>query len=125
MDHTHDGIFQGRVTEAVDEREAVALEGRAGTVIFMDAMTPHASLTNTSNRPRRTLILSYRAADAYPIYCGEMTTGSEGHARLVHGTQSTVARFDMPATFPIPRYPRKTASLYELQELSRRGMART
>jgi phytanoyl-CoA hydroxylase len=123
LDHTRDGIFQGRVTEPVDEREAVALEGRAGAVIFMDAMTPHASLTNTSDRPRRTLILSYRAADAYPIYCGEMTTSSEGHARLVRGTHPTTARFDMPAAFPIPHYPRKTASLYELQELSREGKA--
>jgi phytanoyl-CoA hydroxylase len=125
LDHTRDGIFQGRVTEPVDEREAVALEGRAGAVIFMDAMTPHSSLTNTSNRPRRTLILSYRAADAYPIYCGEMTTSSEGHARLVRGARPTVARFDMLETFPIPHYPRKTASLYELQELSRKGLART
>ena len=29
-------------------------------------MTPDASVTNRSNRPRRTLILSYRAADAFP-----------------------------------------------------------
>jgi hypothetical protein len=91
----------------------------------MDAMTPHASITNTSNRPRRTLILSYRAADAYPIFCGEMTPSSEGHARLVRGEQPLAARFDMPPTFPIPHYPRKTASLYELQALSREGAARS
>ena len=66
LDHTRDGYFQGRVTEPVDESRAVLLEGKAGSVIFMDAMLPHASVTNRSRRPRRTLILSYRAADAFP-----------------------------------------------------------
>jgi ectoine hydroxylase-related dioxygenase (phytanoyl-CoA dioxygenase family) len=121
MDHTRDGIFQGGITEPVDESRAVPLEGAAGTVIFMDAMTPHASVTNSSLRPRRTLILSYRAADAFPIYVGEMTAKSEGHARLVRGKLATEARFAMPERFPVPHYPRTTASLYELQELSRRG----
>jgi phytanoyl-CoA hydroxylase len=122
LDHTRDGIFQGRVTEPVDESRAVPLEGTAGSVIFMQAMLPHASVSNTSNRPRRTLILSYRAADAFPIYCGEMTTNSESNARLVRGNLATQARFAMPERFPIPRYPRTTVSLYELQELSRQGM---
>ena len=68
LDHTLDGFFQGRITETVDESKAIALEGKRGTAIFMNAMTPHASAPNTSSRPRRTLILSYRAADAFPIY---------------------------------------------------------
>ena len=123
LDHTRDGIFQGRVTEAVDETRAVPLEGKAGSVIFMHAMLPHASVQNTSDRPRRTLILSYRAADAFPIYCGEMTANSESNARLVRGKLATEARFAMPDRFPIPHYPRTTASLYELQELSRQGRA--
>jgi ectoine hydroxylase-related dioxygenase (phytanoyl-CoA dioxygenase family) len=125
MDHTRDGLFQGRVTEPVDESQAVALEGTAGTVIFMHAMTPHSSLTNSSDRARRTLILSYRAADAYPIYCGEMTVGAEENARLVRGAQPLSARFAMPDRFPIPHYPRKVASLYELQALSRETVAGT
>jgi phytanoyl-CoA hydroxylase len=124
LDHTRDGIFQGRVTEPVDDSRAVPVEGRAGAAIFMHAMTPHASVTNTSTRPRRTLILSYRAADAYPIYVAEMTAGSEAHARLVRGEQPLTARFNL-TEFPIPRYPRKTASLYDLQELSRTGVAAT
>lgn len=123
FDHTCDGIFQGRITEPVDESRAVPVEGKAGTAIFMHCMMPHASVTNTSNRPRRTLILSYRAADAFPIYVGEMTVKSEAHTRLVRGTRATAARFAMPDRFPIPRYPRTTASLYELQELSRQGQA--
>lgn len=119
MDHTRNGIFQGQITEAVDESQAVLVEGIAGTVTFMHCMTPHASASNTSDRPRRTLILSYRAADAFPIYAGEMTPKGEAHVRAVRGKRPNVARFSM-TEFPIPRYPRLTASLYELQELSRR-----
>lgn len=119
MDHTRNGYFQGRITEPVDESEAIALEGAAGTAIFMHCMTPHASTTNTSNCPRRTLILSYRAADAFPVHTGEGTVAAEAHVRHVRGQRLNVARFSM-TEFPIPRQLHKTASLYELQELSRK-----
>ena len=69
LSHSTDGFFQGRVTlyEAVDQSLAVPIPGQSGdTVIFMHAMTPHASIANVSDKPRRTLILSYRAADAVP-----------------------------------------------------------
>lgn len=124
MNHTRDGVFQGKITEAVDESKAVGVEGKVGTAIFMHCLTPHASAPNTSSRPRRTLILSYRAADAFPIYIGEMTAKSEAHVRHIRGKQTSVARFTMNF-FPIPTYPRVTASLYELQELSRQGAARS
>jgi hypothetical protein len=120
LNHTQDGYFQGRVTESVDESQAVALEGAAGTVIFMHCLTPHASVTNTSRHARRTLILSYRASDAFPVYVGEMTLAAETYVRHVRGRQLQTARFGFQE-FPIPRYPRKTASLYELQELSRKA----
>ena len=120
LDHSRDGYFQGKVTEVVDSSEAVLIEGAAGSAIFMHGMTPHASTTNRSERSRRTLILSYRAADAFPIFFGEMTHTSDGHVRLVRGRRRQVARFTM-SEFPIPCYPQKTASLYELQELSREG----
>ena len=85
LSHSTDGFFQGRVTEAVDQSLAVPILGEAGTVIFMHAMTPHSSIANVSDKPRRTLILSYRAADAFPIYTGEMTYKTEANARLVRG----------------------------------------
>ncbi len=119
MDHTREGFFQGRITEPINESKAVFLEGEAGTAIFMHSMTPHASAPNTSSFSRRTLILGYRAADAFPIYLGEMTAGFEAYARHVRGTQTHIARFSS-GTFPIPKYPQKTRSLYELQELSRK-----
>lgn len=118
--HSTGGYFQGRVTEEVDAAQAQLATGPAGTAIFMNGMTPHASAPNTSERPRRTLILSYRAADAYPIYCGPMTPKNETHVRLVRGKPAAVARFDRDQ-FPIPQYKEKVASLYELQERSRQG----
>ncbi|MBI4551726.1 MAG: phytanoyl-CoA dioxygenase family protein [Candidatus Latescibacteria bacterium] len=123
LSHSTDGFFQGKVTEPVDGTQAVPLEGKAGAVIFMSCMTPHASITNTSTHPRRTLILSYRAADACPIYCGEMTHLTEQNVRLVRGQRALVARFTM-TDFPIPRYEKRIASLYELQEQSRSASAK-
>jgi phytanoyl-CoA hydroxylase len=120
LDHTEQGFFQGRVTEKVDQAQAVPLEGAAGTVIFMHAMTPHASIANTTQEPRRTLILSYRAADAFPVYVGPMTQKNETYSKLVRGQRPNAARFD-GGTFPIPLYKDAVASLYDLQERSRKG----
>lgn len=123
LDHTLDGFFEGRITETVDESKAIPLDGNRGTAIFMNAMTPHASAPNTSSRPRRTLILSYRAADAFPIYVEGQTQNLEANARMVRGESPTAARFSM-TSFPIPLYPKQTKSLYELQELARARAAR-
>jgi ectoine hydroxylase-related dioxygenase (phytanoyl-CoA dioxygenase family) len=112
------GIFQGKITEALDTSTAVALEGAAGSAIFMHAMTPHASAPNTSSKARRTLILSYRAADAFPIYLGEPTEEFERHVRSVRGERLHAARLAADR-FPVPQYPRKTKSLYELQGYSK------
>jgi phytanoyl-CoA hydroxylase len=118
MNHTRGGLFQGGVTEPVDESQAVALEGKAGAAIFMNGMTPHASVINISPRPRRTLILSYRAADAFPIYFGETTIRAETYVRQSRGEPAPAARFTL-REIAIPRQLRQTASLYELQDLSR------
>lgn len=123
LDHSRDGFFQGRVTEPVDDGEAVSVVGPAGTAIFMHGLAPHASAPNRSPRSRRTLILSYRAADAYPVYVGPMTQKNETHVRLVRGQPSTVARFNLEA-FPIPQYKDEVASLYDLQQRSRAGEVR-
>lgn len=118
LDHTLNGFFHGRVTQPVDDSQAVLLEAKAGSAIFMHCLTPHASAPNTSAKSRRTLILSYRAADAFPIYIGPTSVEAQAHVRLVRGEQVRTARFTL-SSFPIPHYPRETKSLYELQELSR------
>lgn len=120
MNHSTEGFFQGRVTEPVDESAAVRICGGAGTAIFMHGLAPHASAPNVSQRNRRTLILSYRAADAYPIYNGPMTQKHDLHARLVRGERPAMARFNL-TQFPIPRYKDEVASLYDLQQRSREG----
>jgi ectoine hydroxylase-related dioxygenase (phytanoyl-CoA dioxygenase family) len=120
MDHTASGVFQGCITEPVDETAAVNLAGGGGTAIFLDAMTPHASTQNRSGRQRRTLIISYRAADAFPLHIDNRTAATEAYTRLVRGTRPHQARFTF-SRFPIPIYGAKEASLYQLQELSRRN----
>jgi phytanoyl-CoA hydroxylase len=118
MTHSREGFFQGQVTEAVDGSGADYIEGAAGTAIFMQGMTPHASATNSSDKPRRTLILSYRAADAFPLYVGEMTARTEVYSRLVRGSLAATARFGM-SEFPVPLYEQSIVSLYELQQNAR------
>ncbi len=122
FDHTLDGYFVGKIVEPIDESEAVPLEGKAGTAIFMSCMTPHASITNRSNRPRRTLILSYHAADCFLIYAGDITHEFEVWSRLVRGRTADFARFSFQQ-FPMSPRKQRTASLYELQELSRKQTA--
>jgi ectoine hydroxylase-related dioxygenase (phytanoyl-CoA dioxygenase family) len=114
LNHSCDGFFRGQITEPVDVSKAIALEGVAGTAILLHGMTPHASAPNTSRHARRTLILGYRAADAYPIFAGETTWHAERHVRLVRGEGSPLARFGTQAV-PIPRFQDVPKSLYELQ----------
>ncbi|MEC9380981.1 MAG: phytanoyl-CoA dioxygenase family protein [Candidatus Latescibacterota bacterium] len=120
MQHTREGFFQGRVTEPVDESDVVMAKGQAGAAIFMHGLTPHASAPNTSGKPRRTLILAYRAADAIPLFLGPMTATHETHVRLVRGEPASQARFDGTAV-ALPRYKDAVSSLYDLQKKSREG----
>jgi phytanoyl-CoA hydroxylase len=122
MDHTSKGYFRGQITEPIDESHAVPIEGKAGTAIFLHGMTPHSSAPNTSQRSRRTLILGYRAADAFPIYVGETTLNAERHVRPVRGEQCSRARLDA-AEMPIPKYETVPKSLYELQQQFRQQQA--
>jgi phytanoyl-CoA hydroxylase len=122
MNHTSGGFFAGRITEPVPAKNAISIEGQAGTAIFLHGVTPHASAPNSSPRPRRTLILGYRAADAYPVYYGETTVRSERHVRLVRGERCSRARFSSH-DIPIPNYQDTPKSLYELQERFREPRA--
>lgn len=115
LNHSWEGYFRGQITEPMDASQAVAIAGCAGTAIFLHGMTPHASAPNTSSRARRTLILSYRAADAYPVYVGEPTVHAERHVRLVRGKHLPYARFGQQE-IPIPEYQDVPKSLYDLQE---------
>ncbi len=126
--HTHffdhrlrDGSFAGMVTEQIGDGRygrPVALPAPAGSVIFMHCITPHSSLPNTSDHPRRTLIYEYRAADSYPIYFGSYVDSLEAHAHHLRGRRARYARHAGPPPM-IPAMPDAFKSLYELQEDAR------
>ena len=111
-----DGTFAGMITEDMGDGKygrAVSLAAPAGSAIFMHCMTPHSSLPNRSDRPRRTLIFEYRAADAFPIYYSEQTPMVESTPRPLRGKRARFARFGGPRPL-IPNIGRYQ-SLYELQ----------
>ena len=122
LDHSCNGFFQGRITVPLDVSKAVPIVAKRGTGIFFNGRVPHSSSPNLSPNPRRTLILGYRAADAFPVCFGEMKRKGQQSVRLVRGNESNVARLEMESAF-IPRYPAQTKSLYELQDLSRQQEA--
>ena len=117
FDHcTPDGQFAGMITEDMSDcrfGKPIPLAAPAGSVILMHCLTPHSSLRNCSEHPRRTLIFKFRAADAMPIYVGDMTATSERDVRPIQGKPARFARFGGPSPL-IPRADNWT-SLYDLQ----------
>ena len=123
--HTHffkheleDGSFAGMITEPIDDGrfgKAVSLPAPAGSIIFMHCRTPHSSLPNKSNYPRRTLIFEYRAADAFPIHFGGYTGNLEKLTCQLRGKPARFARMSGPPPL-IPQMPTgEPKSLYVLQ----------
>ncbi len=119
FDHTRpDGSFAGKIREDLGGGQfglPRLLAAPAGSVIFMHCLLPHASLTNRSDHPRRTVIFEYRAADSFPIFFGKSTAAAETRKRLIRGKAAQFARFGGPPPF-IPNICDQFASLYELQE---------
>lgn len=123
--HTHffdhrlpDGVFAGMITENINDGrfgQPVSLPAPSGSVIFMHAMAPHSSLPNRSERPRRTLIFEYRAADSWPIFYGQYMAELERHTYHLLGKPARFARLAGPPPM-IPRMPDGPGkSLYKLQ----------
>lgn len=122
---TDDGKFAGMITEDLDGGQfgkPVPLEGPAGSVIFMHCITPHSSLPNRSDKPRRTLIFEYRASDSFPIYYGEKIVLDESFVHQLRGRPATFARFGGPPPY-IPGISKKTKSLYQLQAETKEKLA--
>ena len=123
--HTHffahelpDGTFAGMITEPIGDGRfgrPVTLPAPAGSAIFMHPITPHSSLPNTSDRPRRTLIFEYRAADAFPLHVGGYVGDLEKLTHHLRGREARYARFGGPPPL-MPVLPEKGTSLYQLQE---------
>ncbi len=119
-----DGSFTGMVLDKLSDGRygrPVELAGPAGSVILMHGLTPHSSLPNRSDRGRRTLIFEYRAADAYPIYTGDLTVQQEATVEVVRGKATRQARFGGPAPI-VPNFMTAYKSLYDSQEKGRKAM---
>jgi phytanoyl-CoA hydroxylase len=114
MSHEVDGFFRGKVP-MLDEAEAVNIEVSAGSVLFLHCMTLHASRQNLSDKPRRTFLPAYRAADAYPIYFGPHAAHNEPGIKLIRGERSKTARVQA-GTHILPFAEREFGSIYEVQE---------
>ncbi|HYF51116.1 MAG TPA: phytanoyl-CoA dioxygenase family protein [Planctomycetota bacterium] len=112
-----DGTFAGLISEDLDSGKygkPVPLAAPAGSVIFMHCVLPHSSLPNRSEKSRRTLIYSYRAADAFPIFYSPSVVEFESKVRLVRGSIPDRARFGGPPPI-IPRVGTEMKSLYQMQ----------
>jgi phytanoyl-CoA hydroxylase len=114
LSHEVDGHFRGMV-KGIDEASAVNLEVPAGSVVFLHCLTLHASHCNTSNKPRRTFLPAYRAADAFPIYFGSHATHNEPGIRLIRGESSKVARVESGVHY-LPLAERLFGSIFDVQE---------
>lgn len=103
MDHTVNGQFRGRVTEDLSRRRDVMdCPAPAGSVVIFHCKTPHRSEANRPSKPRRALILEFRAADAFPIYHHVSVADHEQTAtRLVRGQPLRTARFE-GTSLPVP-----------------------
>ena len=125
FDHTGaDGQFAGMITEDLSGGrfgQPLPLAAPSGSAILLHGLTPHASLPNLSDEPRRTLIYEFQAADCYPIYFGEMTSHSAYiNIQMLRGKPARFARFGGPAPL-IPSYTGLWKSLYQLQEEAKLG----
>jgi ectoine hydroxylase-related dioxygenase (phytanoyl-CoA dioxygenase family) len=117
-----DGTFAGRLREPGDVDGTIqSLSAPAGSAIFLHGLLPHSSLPNRSVRSRRTLIFAYRAADAFPLYYGQVTAIDEAGCRPMRGRPARHARFGGPP--PIVPSIDGSRSLYDLQATESAGTA--
>ncbi len=114
-DHHFEGQFAGAVTEPdFDDAGAVPIELRAGGISIHHVRTLHASLPDTSPRPRRLLLFQYLAGDAWPLINNDWETFRKS---FVRGTPSNVPRLkDVPVRLPLPP-AKRGGSIYENQSV--------
>lgn len=115
-DHHTDGFFCGAIDPGaadIDFAKAVPLTGPAGTMTIHHARTLHGSALNTSDRPRRLLLIMYAAADAWPLLGVSDLAAFNGD--MVRGEPTLTPRMaDVPVRMPLPPPPRG-GSIYERQ----------
>ncbi|MCU6707717.1 phytanoyl-CoA dioxygenase family protein [Paenibacillus sp. J5C_2022] len=109
LDHTKDGYFIGACSESrywEDGSHVVNIMPRAGGISIHHGLTLHGSGPNLSGKPRRGIVFSYRADDAYQLADGVWSdTGV-----LISGQRGERVRCDagvvrLPRTLRYPGYP--------------------
>lgn len=73
LDHTENGQFHGRCQERhlwEDGSQVVNITPKAGGISIHHALTLHGSPANLSGRPRRGVVIEYRADDAFQLADG-------------------------------------------------------
>ena len=118
---THDHHTGGRFCGAIDPvktkldfDKAIACTGKAGSITVHHVRAVHGSAPNTSNRPRRFMLLQYRTADAWPL----IQTPKDWEAwtgQLVAGEETLTPRMTpCPIRLPLP-VAEHQGSIYENQ----------
>jgi len=120
FDHHAEGQFCGAMDPGrkdVDYSQAIPLTGQAGSITVHHVRTVHGSAPNTSDKPRRLLLLQYRAADAWPLL--GIQQGWDAYEKLmVAGVSSNAPRLtEVPVHLPLPAGVRGT--IYEIQKSSK------
>lgn len=115
--HHQDGFFAGAVTETDAEeayRQAVPLLGKAGDITVHHARTLHGSAANMSDRYRRLLFITARAADAWPI-C-EKVDLDVYNSMMIAGEPTLEPRMTkVPVRVPFPRTTQPEESIFVKQ----------
>ena len=118
FDHYINGYFRGKISSSIPEvdlSKSVPLEAPAGSVIFLHCLIPHYPRRNESDKPRRSYLPAYRAADAFPIYFGSHASHNEPGIKLLRGERAKCARIESYPC-PLPFAETEFNSLYEIQE---------
>jgi len=126
LDHHANGYFAGAVSVtnpglALDK--AVPLEVSAGSVTVHHVRTLHGSSPNTSQNPRRLWLISYMAADAWPLQ--GVKDYDQFTKSLLRGDESVRIRVtDHDVRMPLPPSPTGMGSIYEVQGQARETVYR-
>jgi len=119
--HHAQGYFCGAFdpdTSEDDLAKAVPLIGPAGTLTIHHARLVHGSAYNRSAEPRRFLIQSYAAVDAWPLHDLKGTL-NDFNNRIVRGEPTLEPRVrPAPVRIPLPLRPEATVgSIYDNQSI--------
>lgn len=105
MNHHSNGLFCGAIGDADMAGlapTAEALTGKAGSITIHHVRAIHGSEPNTSDTPRRLLLFSYAAVDAWPLLPKE---GLESfNTRILTGSPTLAPRqVAVPVRIPLPK----------------------